>query len=316
MPIPDYQSIMLPLLRSAADGVVTRKVADAKLMDEFGLTETERTQLLPSGRQGLFNNRVHWAATYLVKAGLLRRPQRGHLEITEEGRNFLATGPLVLRLQQLKKYPAFMQFYKSGQSTADSNAAETDVSIIESSKASTDVATETPEERLAQAAEIVNDKLRSDLIEAIMTGSPEFFERLIIDLLVKMGYGGSFAEAAEHLGKSGDGGIDGVIKGDRLGLDAVYIQAKRYSSDNVIGPGAIQQFIGALSTKGASKGVFVTTSRFSDGAKRIVPPSQRLVLMDGRQLTDLMIEFGVGVRTVNVFEIKKIDADYFDDSAE
>lgn len=313
MAIPDYQSIMLPLLRAAANGVVSRKVADNKLMDSFGLSQAERAQLLPSGRQGLFNNRVHWAATYLVKAGLLARPQRGHLEITEEGRKYLATNPSVLSVQQLKRYPAFMRFYKAGQGGADSTVVEVEASDTEATKP---VAADTPEERLAQAVEIVNDKLRSDLIEAIMNGSPEFFERLIIDLLVKMGYGGSFAEAAEHLGRSGDGGIDGVIKGDRLGLDAVYIQAKRYAFDNVIGPGAIQQFIGALSTKGASKGVFVTTSRFSEGAKRIVPPSQRLVLLDGRQLTDLLIEFGVGVRTVSAFEIKKIDADYFDDSEE
>ena len=226
MTIPTYQGVMLPLLKLAAASDVKRKDADAALAVEFGLSEAERGQLLPSGKQRVFDNRIHWAATYLVKAGFLVRPQRGTLRATPDGKGYLATNPSELSLKQLKKVPKFMEFFNASKSAVDgSNSAVT----VPASDA-------TPEEQLEQAAAELNGKLRQDLLEVIANSTPEFFEKLIIELLLKMGYGGSFSEAAEHLGGSGDGGVDGVIKADLLGLDAVYIQAKRYAQDNVVGP--------------------------------------------------------------------------------
>jgi len=304
MAIPDYQSIFLPLLKLAAKSDINRKDADKALTAEFGLSEEDHGKLLASGKQRVFDNRIHWAATYLVKAGLLIRPKRGVLRATSEGLALLSKNPQELRLKQLKAIPKFMEFYSASKVSSDSQSSD-----------ATDSASEaTPEERLLVAAGELKEKLRADILDAIAQSSPEFFERLIIDLLIEMGYGGSFSEAAEHLGGSGDGGVDGVVKGDPLGLDAVYIQAKRYSADNVVGPDKIQQFIGALSTKGATKGVFVTTSRFSKAALELKTTSQRLVLIDGRQLTDLMIRFDVGVRKLkDDIQIKQIDLSYFSD---
>lgn len=306
MTIPTYQGVMLPLLKLAATSDIKRKDADAALAAEFGLSEAERGQLLPSGKQRVFDNRIHWAATYLVKAGLLMRPQRGMLRATSDGKGYLATSPSELGLKQLKKIPKFMEFFNASKASVDGSSPAAAVLASDA----------TPEEQLEQAAAELNGKLRQDLLEVIASSTPEFFEKLIIELLLKMGYGGTFSEAAEHLGGSGDGGVDGVIKADLLGLDAVYIQAKRYAQDNVVGPSTIQQFIGALSTKGATKGVFVTTSRFSQAALALKAPTQRLVLIDGNKLTELMIRFDVGVRSVKSFHIKEIDGGYFEEDGE
>jgi len=298
--IPDYQSILLPLLKLVSKEDIRRKDADVALSKEFDLSDEDRSKLLPSGKQRVFDNRIHWAATYLVKAGLVVRPKRGLLRITDSGKSLLAENPKELRLKQLKAIPEFQEFFYATKS--QSPQTEPTESASDS----------TPEERWFAAAAELNEKLRADLLEAIIGASPTFFEELIIDLLVAMGYGGSVAEAAEHLGGSGDEGIDGLVKGDPLGLDAVYIQAKRYAADNVVGPDKIQQFIGALMMKGATKGVFVTTSRFSKQALELKPPNQRLVLIDGRKLTELMIRYGVGVkRKHDEIEVKEIDSGYF-----
>lgn len=282
----------------------------AKLADEFSLPEEDRTQLLPSGRQTLFYNRVQWAKTYLVQAGLLEMTRRAHFRASEVGKKALSLGLQRIDNRFLEQYETFREFQsrkgtEEGVILAPSPASE----------AAGELPTDTPEERIENAyAEIVGE-LRTQLLQQIMGASPAFFERLIIDLLLAMGYGGSRAEAGKQLGKSGDGGIDGVISEDALGLGMIYLQAKRYASSNAVGEGEIRGFSGALLRHGASKGVFVTTSRYTDAAKgfAIDVRQQRLVLIDGEQLTRLMIEDGVGVRTERTVDLKKLDFDYFDE---
>jgi restriction system protein len=274
MAIPDYQTLMLPVLRLAAKG--EQRVADVadRVADEVGLTAEERKTLLPSGRQRVPNNRIHWAKFYMSKAGLISSPARGRFVATEDGRKLLATSPDQINVALLMKWPSFREFCKTDREPASDGA---EVAFEEKGPKPNAV---TPEEQIETAYQTVQSVLRADLLDRIAQNSPSFFEQLIAPLLVAMGYGGSHKNAAEQLGRAGDGGVDGVINEDRLGLDRVYVQAKRYSKDNAVGRPEVQAFVGSLVGLGATKGVFVTTSTFSPQARDFVRHlSQRVILM-------------------------------------
>lgn len=309
MTIPDYQSLMLPVLRHAAE--CEQRVPDVaeRIADDLGLTEEEREELLPSGRQRVLHNRVHWAKFYMSKAGLIDSPARGRFVASEAGRRFLASNPEKLDTQCLLEIPVFAEFYgRNGSSLGDEGGKFPEGS----SEAQADTASATPEEQISEAYRSLNAALRADLLDRIRENSPAFFEKLIVDLLVAMGYGGSHKNAAKQLGRSGDGGVDGVINEDRLGLDRIYVQAKRYAEGNTIGRPEIQGFVGSLVGMGATKGVFVTTSSFSKGAVEYAENlTQRVILIDGNRLADLMIEHCVGTRTQQTIQIQRLDEDFF-----
>lgn len=303
MPIPDYQTLMLPLLETTQDGAehTMRETVD-NLAGKLKLTQEEQTELLPSGQQAVFANRVAWARFYLKKAGLLESPRRGSLKITARGIVVLSKRPETIDNKFLYRYPEFKAFRDSS-------------SLIEIAKALTDGEGErqTPEETLEQAHQRIRSELAQELLQKILTCSPAFFEYLVVELLVKMGYGGSRKDAGEQVGQSGDGGIDGIIKEDRLGLDTLYIQAKRWQG--TVGRPEIQKFVGALSGQRAKKGVFITTSRFTTDATDYVSLIEtKVVLIDGGKLASLMMDFDVGVSTQATYVVKKIDSDYFEDA--
>ena len=305
MAIPDYQTLMLPVLQLAAKG--EQRVADVadRVADEFGLSLEERETLLPSGRQRVLSNRIHWAKFYLSKAGLISSPMRGRFVATEEGRKLLASNPDQINVALLMKWPSFREFRNSERGTASDNVEVSTDSIPKPSGV-------TPEEQIEAAYQAVQSALRADLLERITQNTPSFFEQLIVELLVAMGYGGSRKNAATQLGRSGDGGVDGVINEDRLGLDRVYVQAKRFGKGNTVGRPEVQAFVGSLVGLGATKGVFVTTTTFTPHARDFVQHlSQRVILIDGQSLADLMIEHGVGVRTSRAIEFKRLDEDFF-----
>jgi restriction system protein len=309
MSVPDYQSFMRPLLEYAADGSEKniREAIDA-LAEKMGLWEEDRTKLLPSGKKTFLSDRVHWARTYLDKAGAIKRTRRAHFEITDRGKKLLQEHPDTIDNSVLKHFPEFIAFL--------SPSHEDDV---EAQSASTELAdAATPEDAIYDAQKQISKDLASKLLSRIQELSPAFFERLVVDLIVAMGYGGSRATVAMRIGQSGDGGIDRLVNEDPLGLDVVYIQAKRYAKDNPIGPDLIQQFAGALLKRGATKGVFVTTSRFTVGAIEYAKQlaTHRIILIDGDQLAKLMIQYNVGVRPEQSVEIKRIDVDYFDENEE
>lgn len=304
MAIPDYQTLMLPVLRIAAEGETRVPLAANRIADQFGLSEEQREERLPSGVQRLLHNRIHWAKFYLAKAGLVDSPKRGVFAANLAGQALLKRNPGRIDVETLKEYPAFLAFYTNTSDTGipdDRPAAQAATSAIA-----------TPEEQIDAAHTVLNAALRTDLLVRTLEQSPAFFERVIVDLLVAMGYGGSHENAAMRLGKSGDGGIDGIIDEDRLGLDRIYVQAKRYAPHINVGRPEIQGFVGSLVGLGASKGVFVTTSSFSklavDYAKAL---QQRIILIDGARLTELMLEFGVGVRLSRVVQVKRLDEDFF-----
>lgn len=304
MPIPDYQTLMLPVLRLAAES--EKRVGDVedRIADEIGLTPEERAQLLPSGRQRVLHNRIHWAKFYMGKAGLIASPGRGRFIATDAGRALLATNPQRVDVEKLREYPAFLAFYDATPADAGSvsQAAQTPVEI----------GSTTPEEQIEAAFQSAQAALRAELLDRIAQNNPAFFEQLIVDLLVAMGYGGSHRNAADKLGRSGDGGVDGVVNEDRLGLDRIYVQAKRYAETVTIGRPDVQAFVGSLVGLGAIKGVFVTTSTFSAQAHEYVKHlAQRVILIDGQRLADLMIEHGVGVRISRTLEFKRLDEDFF-----
>ena len=306
MAIPDYQTLMLPVLRLAAHGETTVPKAAEILADEFGLSSQEREELLPSGKIRLLNNRIHWAKLYMSKAGLINSPRRGVFVASTEGLSLLSRDPPSIDVRTLKSYPKFIEFYgNSTQSKAPNQGDEV------ASSATSDV---TPEEQIDAAQSVLNGALKADLLARVLEQTPEFFERVIVDLLVGMGYGGTHENAARRLGKSGDGGVDGVIDEDRLGLDRIYVQAKRYAPGTSVGRPEIQGFVGSLVGLGAAKGVFVTTSGFSKQAIDYAGGlQQRVILIDGPRLTDLMVEYGVGVRLSRTIEVKRLDEDFFAD---
>lgn len=307
MPIPDYQTLMLPVLRIAAEGETRVATVADRVANDLGLTEEEREEILPSGRQRVLHNRIHWAKFYMSKAGLIDAPARGRFVASEAGRRLLATGPERIDVESLRSVSeAFRSFYNGDRTDPPAEAAGTVAPTA-------DV---TPEERIESAYAALQGALRDDLLERILQNSPGFFEQVIVDLLVAMGYGGSHKNAAMQLGRSGDGGVDGVINEDRLGLDRVYVQAKRYAPGSVVGRPEVQGFVGSLVGFGATKGVFVTTSTFSAQARDYVQRlPQRVILMDGRALTDLMIEHNVGVRIYRTVEFKRLDEDFFSEDA-
>lgn len=298
--IPDYQTCMLPLLKYSADNK-EHKLADAveDLSDQFGLTAEERKELLPSKTQEVIFNRIGWARTYMKKAGLLEDTRRGVFKITERGQAVLGENLERLSTKYLRKFDEFNEFQKKHNE--------------KDSKSENDVISEaTPEEMLEAGYTKLSENLADDILVNIAKCSPSFFEHLVVDLLVHMGYGGSFSEAAQVVGKSGDEGIDGIIKEDKLGLDTIYIQAKRWKG--VVGRPEIQKFAGALLGQKASKGVFITTSSFTKEAEEYAASVDRkVVLIDGQKLASLMIEHNVGISTVRTFEIKRIDSDYFEE---
>lgn len=306
MAIPDFQTLMLPVLREAANGEV--KIGDvvSRLADRFQLSPEERVELLPSGRQTTFANRVHWAKSYLGKGGLVRLTRRGHFEITDRGRLVLGSPPARIDIRFLAQFPEFDAF----------RSPSSDEGGLKSGSVITEAAdTLTPDDQIRKAHEQIERLLAQELLERIVSATPEFFERLVVKLLTTMGYGGSVKEAGRALGRSGDNGVDGVIDEDALGLDRIYVQAKRYATGNNVGPGEIRDFFGALDQHKASKGLFVTTSSFTASAKNTASGlSKRIVLTDGENLTKLMIRYGVGCRTEDTLEIKRLDEEFFDPS--
>lgn len=304
MAIPDFQSVFLPLLKLAADGNEhSSQEAITVLAAEFGLTEEERRKLLPSGKQAIFDNRVGWARTYLKKAGLLASPRRSIFVISDMGRKTLAANPERLDVKYLKQFENFVEFHTASRD--NSAPAATDDGNSENT------ATETPEETLQSAYESLKHELSGELLDQIKACSWQFFERLVVDLLVAMGYGGSVREAGQALQKAGDEGIDGIIKEDRLGLDIIYVQAKKW--ENGVGRPEIQKFAGALQGKRSRKGVFITTSGFSREALEYVSLIEsKIILIDGQRLAELMIEHDIGVALVERYDVKRIDSDYFE----
>lgn len=307
MPIPDYQTAMLPLLRLASDGGEHRfRDAIERLAQDFSLTDDERSEMLPSGTAALFDNRVGWARTYLKQAGLLTSPKRGVFQITERGKALLSKGLEHINVATLDQFDEFRAFRTRRRDTAV-NVNSSVPQLIEQESSTS----ETPEDQLASAYRRLRSELELDLLEQVKSVTPAFFERLVIDLLVGMGYGGSRTDAGRAIGKSGDGGIDGIIKEDKLGLDVIYVQAKGW--EGTVGRPEIQKFAGALQGQRASKGVFITTSCYSREAIDFVNMiNTKIILVDGQQLAAMMIDHNVGVSTVGMYELKKIDTDYFD----
>jgi restriction system protein len=308
MAVPDFQSLMLPLLQFAArkGSEISTNEAVEVLGKELCLTDEDLKEMLPSGIQPTFFNRVGWAATYFKKAGLLEATRRGFYQITDRGKDLLKKQPKAINIKLLRQYPEFLEFQQLKGTRSGDKGDEL--------KGTSEVSAETPLEALEAAYKNLRDQLASELLEKLKQTTPSFFEKIVVELLVKMGYGGSRADAGKAIGRSGDGGIDGIIKEDKLGLDVVYIQAKRW--DNApVGRPDVMQFVGALQAQRANKGIFITTSRFTDEARNYVSGiSSRIILIDGEQLTNLMIEHDVGVSTVASYPVKKIDNDYFEES--
>ena len=284
--IPDYQSLMLPLLRLVSDKqeYKYRDIIE-QLAVEYKLTDKERKELLASGNQAIFDNRVGWAKTYLKKAGLLDSPKRATFVITELGLQTLKKNPDQIDAKYLRQFPAFLEFIHASRNDNDS----------EGETISHEPTDQTPEENLDRAYQRIRKSLASELINRVVDLSPTFFERLVVELLVKMGYGGSIKDAGKAIGKSGDEGIDGTIKEDKLGLDIIYIQAKRWKKGNVVGRPELHKFVGALAGQGAKKGIFITTSSFTKEAIDYTPKNEtKIVLIDGEQLAQLMIDYNLG----------------------
>ncbi len=309
MPIPTYQDAMLPVLRALTGPDAISRRALAELMSEhFNLTADERAKLLPSGKAPVILSRVGWALSYMKQAGVVSSPKRGWYVLTDRGREILKSGLPKLDAAYLQRYPEFMEFRARSKPNAgeEENEATSPASTVASLAL-------TPEEALEEAYGRLRRDLESELLDTVKTVTPQFFERLVIDLLVQMGYGGSREEAARAVGKSGDGGIDGVIDEDRLGLDVIYIQAKRWEGS--VGRPEIQKFAGALQGQRAKKGIFITTSYFTkdaeDYAQRI---ESRIVLIDGRRLASLMFDANVGVSPRGAYTVKSIDGDYFEEA--
>ena len=309
MPIPKYDEMMLPLLRMLADGEEhpQRELAD-RIADHFKLTPEECAERLPKVRATYLRHRLGWAGFSLRRAGLAENPRSGTLRITDQGRKFLAGNPIQLRAADLKAFPAYATFAERMKKNVPRDR-ESAVTPDDPDQ----LPAETPEERIGAAFTELNETLVTDLLSQLTKVDPFRFERVVLDLLVAMGYGGSFKEAAAVTQKTGDEGIDGVINEDRLGLDVIYVQAKRWKAN--VGRQEIQSFVGALAGKKASKGVFITTSAFNDNATDYATGlHQKVILIDGRRLAELMIEHNIGVAEEHAYSVKKIDSDYFDEA--
>lgn len=299
MTIPDFQTVMLPLLQICGDAKEhTNQETYERLADQFSLSDEDRSKLLPSGRQTIFTNRVAWAKSHMRMALLLENVRRGAFHITPRGLDLLATKPVRIDLKTLAGYPEY-QVNRTGSGP--------EAELIPEKVVSTDL---TPHELLETAYQSIRKDLAANVLSQVKACPPDFFERLVVDLLLKMGYGGTHKDAGRAIGKSGDGGIDGIIKEDKLGLDTIYLQAKRWEQN--VGQPEIQQFVGALEGVKARRGIFLTTSTFTRQAREYADKiERRVVLIDGESIAELMIDHGVGVSTTGTFEIKRIDGDYF-----
>lgn len=298
MAIPQFKYFILPFLQHLSDNKEhTMKEVEDGLAAKFNLSESQLAQITPSGRMTIFSNRVGWAKTYLKKAGLIDAPKRALFKITQEGQKVLAQKPEVIDPKFLEKFNSFRKFqYGNGEETAQEKSETSE---------------NTPEEIMEVGYQSIVKELQSELLTNLKSQAPSFFERLVIDLLLKMGYGGYRKDAGEPTGRGGDEGIDGIINEDKLGLDTIYIQAKRWG-DSVVGRPEIQKFVGALGGKHAKRGIFITTSKFTKDALDYVKGLDvKVILIDGDQLAKLMADYNVGVQVVASYEIKKIDSDYF-----
>lgn len=305
MTVPTYQELMLPILRLIAQGHATIAACEPFLRKEFEISDAEAAALLPSGKQTYLSNRAHWARSYMSQAGLVVSFKRGSYKTTSLGDELLATKPLAITAETLKQFPKFREFISRSQ-PKQSDSEPT---------APTPTKQETPDDIIAAAYGQIEGALVSDLLEEVLALSPQKFEQLIVDLLLAMGYGGGDRSMGERIGKSGDGGIDGIINEDALGLDAVYVQAKRYAPDSKVGRPALQAFVGSLTGEGANKGVFVTTSDFSKEAREYMNKVQhRIVLINGDRLARLMIQHEVGVRARRTYVLRSVDEDYFSET--
>ncbi|SFR62556.1 restriction system protein [Thiomicrospira sp. ALE5] len=302
MSIPDFQTVMLPVLKClAGKDVVSSAQIVEQVSDEFALTPEQRAELLPSGKQTIIKNRIGWAITYLKKAGLVSSPKRAHYQLTDLGQSVLAQNLERINVRFLKQFESFRVFHSvkpsTDKDTLDDNAAE--------------ALPDTPDEQLQQAYQSLNRSLAAELLENVKQLSPQAFEQLVVDLMIGMGYGGARKEAGQATKLTGDDGIDGIINEDKLGLDAIYLQAKRW--ENTVHRPEIDKFIGSLTRQGAKKGVFITTSDFSQGALASVRGlNLSVVLVDGQKLAELMIEHNVGVSVKETYQVKTLDSDYFD----
>jgi restriction system protein len=303
MSIPDFQSIMLPLMEIAADKNehLFRDVIN-KLIEKYKLSDEEKNELLPSGKQPIFENRTGWAKTHLKKAGLLIYPKRGCIQITERGLSLLDSKPDKIDMKTLKQFDEYNEFIKITDENKNNEGIINEIEI------------HTPEELMEKAFQNFRRTLADEILDKIRSVTPSFFEKLVVNLLVKMGYGGSIKDAGKAIGKANDEGIDGTIKEDKLGLDVIYIQAKRWKDGNVVGRPELQKFVGALAGQGAKKGIFITASTFTKEALEYSPKNEtKIILIDGIELAELMIEYNVGVSNQQTYEIKKMDNDYFDE---
>ena len=304
MSVPDYQAIFLPLMQLASDGKEHSFRESIEYAAKFlKISEDDRKILLPSGTQSTFDNRVGWAKTHLLKAKLLESPRRSIFQITARGKEVISRKPSQINAKFLKQFPEYLEFCGTNTTTENSNLPS-QINLIEQIP---------PDEALAEVYQKIKLSLAQDLLTLVKDCPPDFFERLVVKLLVKMGYGGSIQDAGKAIGRSGDEGIDGIIKEDKLGLDAIYIQAKKW--EGTVGRPEIQKFVGALAGQGAKKGVFITTSNFSREAHEYAKNMRdtKVVLLDGEQLTQFMIDYNLGVSVVSQYEVKKIDSDFFAD---
>lgn len=300
--IPGFQKFMLPLLKFVSDKKEhSTNEALEYIALEFNLTEEQQNEWLPSGNQKVFSNRVFWAKSYLKMAGLIENTKRAHFKITERGLLTLNENPEEINIKYLKKFPDFLELLEGWKNSSPNNDKEEEIQTPQ-----------TPEELLENSYQDIRKSLAQEILSKIKLCSPFFFEKLVVELLVKMGYGGSRTDAGKAIGKSGDEGIDGIIKEDKLGLDIIYIQAKRWES--VVGRPEIQKFVGALAGQEAKKGIFITTSRFTIDARDYIPRNEtKIVLIDGEHLANLLIDNDLGVSKQVVYEIKKIDLDFFEE---
>lgn len=304
MTLPGFQDFMLPVLKLFADKQPhSNSEATEHATRELALTADDLAHRIPTGSRTKAADRTLWSLTYLTQAGLLKSVGRGMRQITQRGADVLAKKPARIDMPFLRQFPEYQQFQARARQSAKSTAEE-----------SVEADAETPAEALENAFEDVQNPVRADLLAAVLRNSPEFFERLVLDLLTSAGYGGKVDDPASHIGSSGDGGVDGAIKEDALGLELIYVQAKRYAPDQVIGRPKIQEFAGSLEGFRAKKGIFITTSSFSREAKEFARGiEKRIALIDGEALIDLMLKHGVGCRTVKTYDVKAIDQDYFEE---
>jgi restriction system protein len=305
MTIPKYTEAMIPLLEVMKDGnEYTRKSVVNNLAEFYNVTDEEWEITIPSGGEPLFRNRIGWAITYLVKAKLLDRPRRGVTVITERGKEVLKSGVKAIDNNYLKKYDEFLEFQNLSQQSSSTNEEDQNI----------DYNTQTPEESLDVAFNRIYNDLVAEVLDYSFNSDPFYFEKIVIDLLLNLGYGGSRKEAGRAFQKGSDGGIDGIINEDKLGLDVIYVQAKRWASNNCVGRPEIQKFAGALQGERAKKGIFITTSYFSKEAVEYASKvDSKIILIDGRKFAELMIETNTGLITEKKYEVKKVDESYFKD---